>query len=184
MDVDVHVFAIGQLHAGRDYTAGHAGAGIQCRGALNVLRSKLALAQVDAARERSGVAVDPVVGDLQVMAPAVDEDAAAALGAVGDTQPVDAGRVAHEVAGERVGCHGAASVAERIAVASATAGAIGTVDIHWPGEQSRAGWERTFDARTHRSCEVSSLRQHGDARAFESAHQRWLLQQLRQVAVE
>ncbi len=63
---------------------------------------KFTLADVDAARQRSGVVVDPVVGDLQVMPPAVDEDAAAALGAVGDAQAVNARRVALEVAGEPI----------------------------------------------------------------------------------
>ena len=61
---------------------------------MEVRRSKFALADADAARERSGIVVDAVVGDLQVMRPAVHEDAAAALGAVGDAQPVDARRVA------------------------------------------------------------------------------------------
>ena len=57
---------------------------------LDVRRCKLALAHADAARERTGIVEDPVVGDLQVMRPAVHKDAAAALGAVGDAQPVDA----------------------------------------------------------------------------------------------
>ena len=52
--------------------------------------------------KRAGIAVDPVVGDLQVMRPAVHEDAAAALRAVGDAQAIDARRVALEVARERV----------------------------------------------------------------------------------
>ena len=41
------------------------------------------------------VVVDTVVGDLDVVSPAVHEDAAAALGTVGDAQAVDARRVAH-----------------------------------------------------------------------------------------
>ena len=59
---------------------------------------ELTLANADAARERARIVVDPVVGDLQVMRPAVHEDAAAALGAVGDGQTIDARRVAIEVA--------------------------------------------------------------------------------------
>src|ERR1035441_7230823 len=66
--------------------------------ALEVRRTKFALADADAAGERTGIVVDPVVGDLQEMRPAVDEDAAAALGAVGDTQPIDARRVANVIA--------------------------------------------------------------------------------------
>src|ERR1039457_6548322 len=66
---------------------------------LEVRRTKFALADADAAGERTGIIVDPVVGDLQEMRPAVDEDAAAALGAVGDTQPIDARRVANVIAG-------------------------------------------------------------------------------------
>src|ERR1035441_6201437 len=73
---------------------------------LQVRRTKFALAHADAARERAGIVVDPVVGDLQEMRPAVDEDAAAALGAVGDTQPIDARRVAHVIAREPVDATG------------------------------------------------------------------------------
>ena len=61
------------------------------------------LADADSARERTGVVVDPVVGDLQVMVPAVDEDAAAALGAVPDREAVNRGRIALVVAGIGVG---------------------------------------------------------------------------------
>ncbi len=76
--------------------------GIGCAAARRGTRREFALADVDAARERSGVVVDAVVGDLQVVAPGVDEDAAAALRAVGDAQAVDARRVALEVARERI----------------------------------------------------------------------------------
>ena len=41
---------------------------------------ELTLADADAARERAGIVVDPVVADLQVMRPAVGEYAATALG--------------------------------------------------------------------------------------------------------
>src|ERR1017187_7742241 len=71
--------------------------------ALEVRRTKFALADADAAGESTGIVVDPVVGDLQEMRPAVDEDAAAALGAVGATQPIDARRVADVIAREPVG---------------------------------------------------------------------------------
>ncbi len=63
-----------------------------------------ALADGDAAGQCSLVVVDAVVGDLEVVAPAVDQDAAAALGTVGDGQAVDARRVAPEVARERIVC--------------------------------------------------------------------------------
>src|SRR5213078_1092813 len=84
-----------------------AGSGSRVGGAPCEVRGrKFTLPDVDPARERSGVVVDPVVGDLQVMAPAVHEDGAAALGAVGDAQAVDAGRIAPEAARERIrsGC--------------------------------------------------------------------------------
>src|SRR5512135_3940931 len=75
---------------------------------------ELALVDGDAACQRSMVAVDTVVGYLQVMAPAVHEDATAALRTVGDGDAVNARRVAQEVAGEivavrcAIGQHGGA----------------------------------------------------------------------------
>src|SRR2546429_5910189 len=58
--------------------------------ALDVRGSKFALADTDAARERSGIVIDTVVGDFEEMRPTVHKDPAAALGAVGDRQPIDA----------------------------------------------------------------------------------------------
>src|ERR1035441_8395058 len=81
---------------------------------VDVRRTKLALADADAAGERTGIVEDPVVGDLQEMRPAVDEDAAAALGAVGDAHPIDAGRVANVIAPVRVRRIGAAGMAQGI----------------------------------------------------------------------
>src|SRR5205823_5573532 len=71
-------------------------------GATQVWLREFALADVDAAGERSGVVVYAVVGDLQIVTPGVDEDTAATLRAVADSQAVNAGRIAPEVAGERV----------------------------------------------------------------------------------
>ena len=59
---------------------------------------RFTLADVDAARQRADVVVHAVVGDLQIMAPGVYEDAAAALRAVSNGQPVNARRIALEVA--------------------------------------------------------------------------------------
>src|SRR5438309_3001613 len=73
------------------------------RAALDVAGRKFALAYVYTARQRAGIVVDAVVGDLQVMAPAMYEDTAAALRAVGDAQPVDARRIAPEAARVRIG---------------------------------------------------------------------------------
>ncbi len=47
-----------------------------------------------------------------------------------------------------------------------------------------AGRERCRPANGLRPREVHALRQHRDCRAFERAHQGWLLQQLGQVAVQ
>ena len=60
---------------------------------------ELAHAHNDTARQRPVVGVDPVVGDLHVVVPAVQEDATAALRAVDDTEAVDARGIAAEVAG-------------------------------------------------------------------------------------
>src|SRR6266576_531819 len=101
MNVYIHVLAVRQYSI--RYRAFLAGAGCRVRGApLDVSRRIFALTDVDAARKRSSVADDPVVADLQVMPPAVDEDSAATLGTVGDAQAVNARRVACVVARERV----------------------------------------------------------------------------------
>ena len=81
VDVHVHVEAVRQLGAGHVHIGGRL-AGTRSRNdgcALRVLRGELALADVDTAAERSGVVRHAVVGDLEVMAPAVHEDGAAAL---------------------------------------------------------------------------------------------------------
>src|SRR5271165_3991133 len=110
MNVDVQVLAVWQLRT--EYRAELAGGrrvgdelsrctpdGEALLGHDGDRYGELTLAKVDAARERSGIAVNPVVGDLQVMVPAVDEDAAATLRTLSDGQPIDARRVAHEVTG-------------------------------------------------------------------------------------
>ena len=127
----------GKLQVGD--TAGLAGtrSGIRLRPrAAEVRWREFTLADVDAARERSGVVGDAVVGDLQVMAPGVDEDAAAALRAVADAQAVNARRVAPEVARERV--------VGRCGVGAATAcraGAVREQERVRPGTcPPRTGW--------------------------------------------
>src|SRR5262249_49174362 len=131
---------------------------------LNVLGRELTLADVDAAGERADVAVNTVVGNLQVVVPAVDEDTASALRAVGDGKAVNARRVALEVARERVT----------------------TVMAVSRGEQRglrRIGVGRPDLARIRR-VEIHALAENRDARALVGAHERRLLQKLSQVAVQ
>ena len=137
-------------------------------------RRRLAIAEVDRARQRTGVRRDARVGDLHVVRPAVQEDAATTLRAVDDADAVNAGRVAQVVAGRvvrvararglriavRRGVHVAAAVRERACATDLTP------------EVSRAG-ESLVDAAADDR----------DARALVGAHQRGLLQDLRQVAV-
>ena len=61
-----------------------------------------ALADDDTAAYGAGVVVDAVVGNFEIVAPAVYIDSAAALRAVGDAQPVNARRIALEVTGVRI----------------------------------------------------------------------------------
>src|SRR5690349_11447691 len=86
-----------------------------------------ALADGDATRQRSLIVVNAVIGNLEVVSPSMDENAAAALGAVDETQSVDARRIAVVVARVRI----------------CTSGTGGTIRR---GEQSAAGWERSFRA--------------------------------------
>ena len=102
VNVHVHVEAVRQLRDRLRCWSGRSPERRSPRPRHQVGGREFTLAYVDAAGKRSSVAVDPVVGDLQVMTPAVDEDAAAALGAVGDAQAVDAGRDCTEVARERI----------------------------------------------------------------------------------
>src|SRR5215470_9886905 len=122
MHVHVQVMAIRQLSTvlARE-TPGLAGTRGRVGGAaLGVGRGKFALTHVDAARECTGVVLNTVVGDLDVVSPAVHEDTAATLRAIGDGQAVDAGRVAPEVASEAAlrGPEGAAwAIAAQVLVA-------------------------------------------------------------------
>src|ERR1035438_7410444 len=155
---------------------------------LEVRRTKFALADADAAGERTGIIVDPVVGDLQEMRPAVDEDAAAALGAVGDTQPIDARRVANVIAGVRVGIgdnppaviEGMAQIvviARQESASCTCTRTRGRARIADHATQQR-GADREIGLRgvkRIRSMEIYALRQDGDSRAFEGAHERGLL---------
>ena len=164
MDVHVQVKAVRQLQI-RD-AAGLAGARIRVgRGPRQIPVGRFTLADVDAARQRADIVVHPVVGDFQVMRPGVREDTAAALGAVGDGQTIDARRVALEVARVRVGTRRKAIV----------------------GRQNHgAGRESGFRAASviARGAEgIHALGQDRDSSSFVRSHQGRLLQQLGQVAV-
>ena len=105
------------------------------------------------------------------------EDAAAALGAVGDGQAVDARRIAQEVARERIGS------------VRSPAGSGSRFEIAQQSAVPRSG-RTCFSASRIRRRRIllrrnsTALRQHRDSGAFESSHQRGLLQQLGQVAVQ
>ncbi len=174
VDVDVHVEAVLQLRTGRQAVCGLAGIRIRIEPANRVGTRELALTDVDATRERPGVVRDAVVGDLEVMPPAVHEDAATALRAVGNGQPVDAGRIAVEVARKRIRARIVA------AAAALAAGAVGQQD-RASGESRRR--RRAPSERIGVGREQHTLRQHSDPGALESAHQGRLLQQLGHVAV-
>ena len=171
--VHVHVQVQAVLQLGTRGQAGLALAGARIRvgGAPDrVAGRKLALADIDATRERSRVVGDPVVGDLDVVPPAVHEDAATPLGAVGDAQAVDGRGVAPEVAAERIG---------RIRAAR---GAIGGRQQRRASRESAGG--RRPDSERIRPWRIfHSSRQHCDGGPFQRAHQAGLLQQLGQVPV-
>src|SRR2546427_1701929 len=93
---------------------------------------------------RSRIVGDPVVGDLNVVTPTVHVDAAASLGAVGDTQAVDAGWVAPEAARERIRPRPAASAGRKQRRTSREA-----------GEESGIPWTYSVEVcafRQHRNC--------------------------------
>src|SRR5579864_1997494 len=158
--------------------------------ALDVRGSKFALADADAARERARIVVDAVVGDLQEVGPAVHKDAAATLRTVGDSQPIDARGVADVVAREWVGRTGGTRVTERVGIAykESTRSARSRARISYDSSQQRgAGRERASFAavvpRT-RAVEIQTLAQDRNSGAFIGTHQRGLLQEFSQVAVQ
>src|SRR4051794_21949052 len=103
MDIDVHVVAIGQSDVGGDPAVGDAGTGNGCGARLRQEHiGMFTLADGDAAGHGALVVHDAVVGDLDIVAPGVNPDAAAALRAVLNGQAINAGRVAVEVTGERI----------------------------------------------------------------------------------
>src|SRR5262249_33250348 len=148
---------------------------------LQVSTRELALTNVDAARERTRIVLDAVVGDLDVVTPAMYEDGTTTLRAVGDRQTIDARRVAHEVAGERI--PGVAAVIAR----SRVEGSV-RVEMSRNVLEQRSGRGEATRLRTVRPgvgpVEVEALGQHRDASAFQSTHERGLLQQFGEVAVE
>ena len=127
-------------------------------GAIN----RLHLPDGDAAGECARIAHYTVIGDLQVVVPAVHEDATAALRAVGERDAIDARRVAHEVAREVVAVSRA--VCER--VADAVPGTL------------RIICQRPARHFPH------ALGKHGNGRPFIGPHQRRLHQQFAKIAVE
>ena len=110
---------------------------------------------------------------LQIMAPGVHEDAAAALRAVGDCQAIDARRIAPEVARERVDvdAYRAVPCPQSVVLLVSSVVPVGNV----VGPLPIVGFA---------AMECSRPCQHRNARSFVGAHQRGLLQQLGQVAVE
>src|SRR5581483_8605408 len=101
VDVDVQVVAVRQaLASNRTALAGPGrnDVGISYELQIHVFT----LTDSDAARQSPGIVVNPVVGDLDIVSPAVDEDAATTLGTVADAQSVNTRRVAGKVRGIRI----------------------------------------------------------------------------------
>src|SRR5712664_1993249 len=103
-----------------------------------------ALSDGDASGQGSLVIVDTVIRDLQVVCPAVCEDAATTLRPVRDGKAIDARRVAHEVAGET------------------------TIGVATP-KKRRTVRERICHERIRR--ETYAFRQDRNGRTFVGAHQ-------------
>src|SRR5207302_11194421 len=100
-NVDVHVEAVRHLPTGDDAGLTSDRRSVHRTCTSGVAGREFALAYVDAARKRSSIAGDPVVRDLQVMTPSVDEDAAALI-TILDDYSFDAARVAPQAARQRI----------------------------------------------------------------------------------
>src|SRR5690348_11721962 len=96
------VEAVGQLSAVR--ATGLTGARSRTIGvALEITVAEFTLADFYAARQGSAVVANSVVGNFNVMSPAVNENSATALGAVGNQETIDPRGIALEIARERIG---------------------------------------------------------------------------------
>ena len=108
--------------------------------------------------------MNPVVGDFQVMRPAVHKDTAATLRTVADRYAIDARRVAIKVAGEAV------AITSEVTIAAVVPKERGVC-------RESIGCERI-------RSESHTFRQNRDGRSFICAHQGWLLQLFRKVAIQ
>ena len=169
--VRMGVEAVGQLSTVR--ASGLTGARSRTSGvALEIAVAEFTLADFYAARQGSAVVANSVIGNFNVVSPAVYENAATALGAVGNQQAIDPRRIALEIARERVG-----NVAP---IAGSAPSAIG-----WPsGAWCRQDMRLRRQLRTNRSGgNPHAFSEHGDSSAFVRSHQSRLLQHFRKVAV-
>ena len=96
VNVDVHVEAVRQLGIVDVAVLARTRNGIDRTRQISI--RVFSLANRDAAPQSALVVGDAVVGDFQVVRPAVDEDAATALGAIGHRQAINARGVAVEAA--------------------------------------------------------------------------------------
>ena len=139
-------------------------------------RWRLGLADDDTAAECAAIVEDAVVGDFQIMAPTVYEDATAPLGTIGNAQTIDPRWVAQEVGDVELG--------RGVAVAQ-------TIVEPIVGDCTGTAVERdTACHRLGRGAAVGSIvvlqafGQNGNRRAFVGAHQGGLLQKLCDIAIE
>src|SRR5205807_183526 len=154
-----------------------AGGGYRDRGdtLIEARRRRLGIADGDPTGNGSAIVVDAVVGDLQVVAEAVDENAATALRAVGEAHAVDTRRVAEEVGRIEHGCRVAVSQPVVIAVVRQGAGAAVEIDA--------AALSCVQRAAVGGIVVLQALGQNCDRRPFIGAHQGRFLQHLHDVAV-
>ena len=131
----------------------------------DVCGRNLDLAHSYSAGEGTGVSMHTVVGNLQVMSPAVNQDTAAALRAVCEANSIDTRRIAQEVAA-------------RIRIRGIRIGAA----IRRCQRHAVRRVQRIADAR---SVGVQqSLGEHCDSGTLVSSHEGRFLQHSRQIAVE
>jgi len=127
--------------------------------------------------------MDPVIGDLDVMAPTVYVDAAAPLRTTADAQPIDAGWVAIEVARERI-LGGRSVRPATVGITKPTVQALRAIVKQGGAVGECAGFCDGGTGPRIRAVIVHAFRRHRNGCSFVRAHQGWLLQELRQVAVE
>ncbi len=143
---------------------------------IEARRRRLSVPNDDTAAKGSPIAEDPVIGDFQVIAPAMDENTTAALGTVGEADAVDSRWVTEIVGRVELGC-GVAVPQPVVVTVVRRCASVGV-------EVDAAALSRVRGAAVGSIVVLDAFRKSSNCRAFVGSHKRGFLQQLQNIPVE